>query len=164
MFSRLVEAYGQDRYGYEGQERDDEMGWAPEPVNESNVGGNRGARDGSEDAQRGGSGSGGASMTPDEAMDKGMRLCSKRDDHWRGIVDCYFRIEGHFHAIQDLYRQIHYYTGCYPHRIECYSAYYHTVRDHFHKIIDCCGMIEWHSREWEDAQAELNDLMDLRGD
>ncbi|KAE8364917.1 hypothetical protein BDV27DRAFT_127691, partial [Aspergillus caelatus] len=123
MFSRLVEAYGQDRYGYEGQERDDEMGWAPEPVNESNVGGNRGARDGSEDAQRGGSGSGGASMTPDEAMDKGMRLCSKRDDHWRGIVDCYFRIEGHFHAIQDLYRQIHYYTGCYPHRIECYSAY-----------------------------------------
>lgn len=140
MFTRHDEAYGQDRSGYEGQER------------------NRGALDGSEDVQGGGSGSGGAVMTPDEARDERMKLRSMEDYYCRAIGDCDSRIEYHKHAIHDLCRQILYYS--YDTRIECYYTYHHTVC-HVRKILDYLSMISRHTYDRDVARAELNKLMDL---
>ncbi|KAE8168037.1 hypothetical protein BDV40DRAFT_131235 [Aspergillus tamarii] len=122
------EAYGQGRAGYGGQEE------------------NRGALDGSEDAQGGGSGIGGADVR--------MGLRFRIDYHWRGIYDCYSRIEYHEHAIYDLRRQMRYY---YDTRIECYV---HTISDHDRKIAHYRGMKDSHFRAL--AELENLDLISIR--
>lgn len=131
-----VEAYGQGRAGYGGQEE------------------SRGALDGSEDAQGGGSGSGIAAKTRDEARDERIELCSREDYHCRMIRDYKSRIEELFYTIR---QAVHY---SHDTRIECCSIC-HSIVYHIRKIHDYLGKISRHTCELDAIQAELSERMDL---